>query len=117
MSWSSRSVSTSRYFSGSRWATCQTWRRVSFDSCCSTGSKARAVAQLVVAEVSRHRVNPAPEVERLVDPVHHPQGFHEGLLGDVFGEEGVTQLPADEPVNRRHVAAVELLEGAYIAGP
>ena len=62
-------------------------------------------------------MNPAPEVERLVDPVHHPQGFHEGLLGDVFGEEGVTQLPADEPVNRRHVAAVELLEGAYIAGP
>ena len=36
-------------------------------------------------------MNPAPEVERLVDPVHHPQGFHESLLGDVFGEEGVAQ--------------------------
>src|SRR6266849_3357549 len=74
-------------------------------------------AQLVVAEVAGDGVNPAAEVERLVYPVHHPQGLHEGLLGDVLGQQGVPELAPDEAVDRGDVPAVELLEGVDVARP
>src|SRR6266705_120856 len=139
MSWSSRRVSTRRYFSGRRCATCQTWRRVSFDSWTSTGSKEWAVdgrlvmssassssvdpqvalppAQLVVAEVPGHGMDPAAEVERLVDPLHHPEGLHEGLLGDVLSQQRVAQLAADEPEDRCDIPPVELFERVGIPLP
>ena len=76
---------------------------------------ALAPAQLVVAEVSRDGVDPAAEVERLVDPVHHAEGLHERLLGDVLGQQRIPQLAADQPVDRRDVAPVELLERSDVS--
>ena len=60
-------------------------------------------------------MDPAAEVKGVVDPVHHPEGLHEGLLGDVLGQQGVAELAPDEPVDRGDVAAVELLERVDVA--
>jgi hypothetical protein len=60
-------------------------------------------------------VDPAAEVERVVDAVHHLEGLHEGLLGDVLGEQRVAELAAHEPVDRGHIPAVKLLECPYVA--
>src|SRR5438552_985553 len=71
---------------------------------------ALAPPQLVVAEVARNGVDPAAEVERVVDPVHHPQGLHEGLLGDVLRQQSVPELASDQAEDGRDVAPVKLLE-------
>ena len=59
----------------------------------------------------------APVEERLVHPIERPKGADESFLGDVLGEQGIPQRPVDEPVDARHVAPVELLEGPHVAGP
>src|ERR1700687_1257733 len=62
---------------------------------------ALAAPQLVEAQVASHRMNPSAEVERVVDPVHHLQRFHEGLLRDVLGKQRISELAPDQAVDRR----------------
>src|SRR5207237_1282259 len=73
-------------------------------------------AELVEAQVAGHRVNPAPEVERIIDAIHHPERLHERLLGDVLGQQGVAELAPDEAEDGSDVPTVELLERVDVAG-
>ena len=76
---------------------------------------ALAAAELVVAEVAGDRVDPAAEVEALVDAVEGAEGLEEGLLGDVLGQQGVAQLAPDEAVDGADVAPVEGFERVHVA--
>ena len=71
---------------------------------------ALAAPELVEAKVACDRVDPAPEVERIVDAIHHAQCLHERLLRDVLGQQRVSELASDEAIDGRHVATVQLLE-------
>src|SRR6266702_293497 len=74
-------------------------------------------AQRVGAEIARDGVDPAAEVERVVDPVHHPEGLHEGFLRYVLSEQGVAKLAPDKPVDGSDVAPVQLFKRVYVTVP
>ena len=74
-----------------------------------------AAAQLVAAEVLRHGVDPAAEVEGLVHAVHRPERADEGLLGDVLRQHSIAECPVDEAVDGRDIAAMKLFEGVHLA--
>src|SRR5690606_38606792 len=77
---------------------------------------ARTVAQLVLRQVRRDRIDPGGELLRLVEPVKVPVDPDEGLLDQILGPLTVARGAIDEVQQTRLIAVHQQRERTLLAG-
>ena len=73
---------------------------------------AGAIAEFVLGEVARDRVDPRGELLRRIEAVEVPRDPNEGFLDQVLSPVRVARLAGDEVDQAIPIAIVEALEGA-----